>query len=190
MPGALPSETEIGSLPRWARVALAARCGRRLQQILAAAPGVTREHLRVIDRAVGAAEVSAAYGIVCHDARDAALAADRLHERFQYCETMALPIVSAVACCVSKAAQYPDGVSTAAAYEAAVAAAKFGGMAGQVRGDVQELRRLALDEEWTDDTPVSPEVFGAPDLQGDRLGVGVGEFPREPRSESESQAQG
>jgi hypothetical protein len=162
MPGTLPSEIEIGLLPRWARVALAARCGRRLQALLAATPGVTRDQLRVIDRAVGAAELSAAYGISCDDARDAALAADRLHERFQYGEIMALPIASAVACCVSKGGQYPDAVSAAAAFEAAVAAAKFGGMAGQVRGDLELLARLTLFEEWTDDTPVSPEVFGQP----------------------------
>jgi len=163
MPGILPSETEIGLLPRWARVALAARCGRRLQKLLAAAPGVTRDHLRVIDRAVGAAELSAAYGISCDDAREASLAADRLHEHFQYSENMALPIVSAVACCVAKAGQYPDGVSAAAAFEAAAAAARFGRMTEQVRADVEQLTRLALDEEWTDDTPVSPEVF---DQQG------------------------
>ena len=41
MLGTLPSETEIGSLPRWARVALAARCA-RLEALLAAQPGVTQ----------------------------------------------------------------------------------------------------------------------------------------------------
>ena len=57
MSGSLPSETEIGLLPRWARVALAARCGRRLQALMATAPGVTHAHCRIVDRAVGAAEL-------------------------------------------------------------------------------------------------------------------------------------
>ncbi len=170
MSGSLPSETEIGLLPRWARVALAARCGRRLQALMATAPGVTHAHRRIVDRAVGAAELSAAYGITCDDARAAALEADRLHEHFLCSEIMILPIVSAVACCVSKAAQYPNAVSTSAAFEAAVAAAKFGGMAAQVRSDVARLSSLAVSEEWTDDTPVSPEVFNPPGAEEEPAG--------------------
>ena len=83
---------------------------------------------------------------------------------------MILPIVSAVACCVSKAAQYPNAVSTSAAFEAAVAAAKFGGMAAQVRSDVARLSSLAVSEEWTDDTPVSPEVFNPPGAEEEPAG--------------------
>ena len=113
----------------------------------------------------GSAELTAAYGIICDDARDAALAADCLHERFLYAKNIVLPISSAVACCVAKAAQYPDDVSASAAFEAATAASRCGGMAGQVqvRRDFEQLNHLAMRQEWTDDTPVSPEIF---DQQG------------------------
>lgn len=57
----LPTRDEIKLLPRWAEVAFAARCARRVQILFVSQwPDAPREHIDAVDRAIAYAELSAA----------------------------------------------------------------------------------------------------------------------------------
>lgn len=60
----LPSEEELRELPRWARVAFAARCARCVQPLFRALwPKAPARHCEAIDRAVQIAEILASGGV-------------------------------------------------------------------------------------------------------------------------------
>lgn len=153
----LPTEDEIRQLPRWARVAFAARCARGALQLLsrswpdATAPrGRIGDHLRAVERAVAAAEQSAAAARAVADAYIAGAvslaAADTPTE------------VVAVARAAAAAADATRAADTAyAAHTAALAAAEVKSPVTIAR-DFQIIRARAGG--WTDDTPVPPDVFG------------------------------
>ncbi len=57
----VPIEKEIAALPRWARVAFAARCARRVQPLFQAFwPEAPPEHVAAVDTAITLAERAAA----------------------------------------------------------------------------------------------------------------------------------
>ena len=57
----VPSEEEIGQLPRWAQVAFAARCARRVQPLFKAAwPDAPAESCQALEDAITQAEHAAA----------------------------------------------------------------------------------------------------------------------------------
>ncbi|MEM9065772.1 MAG: hypothetical protein AAGB51_09820, partial [Planctomycetota bacterium] len=57
----LPSKEELRTLPRWALVAYAARCARRVQPLFKASwPDAPAEHVEAVDKAITLAERSAA----------------------------------------------------------------------------------------------------------------------------------
>ncbi|AMV25070.1 hypothetical protein VT84_11785 [Gemmata sp. SH-PL17] len=185
----LPGAEEIAKLPRWARVAFAARCARRVLPIVNKFwVNVPKQHLQTLDRAVRVAE-----GADIDDARAGVYAIARAaadvstartgNDATTYAAAAARYAVDTVA--DADAATYAASHATAARYAADVVAADtatvrgaaaaadaamhslcrvvtlgtIGHLAAPAR-DFDRLTRLAEKEKWTDDTPVPPTVFG------------------------------
>lgn len=167
-----PSWEEINRLPRWARVAYAARCARRIQPYYQwTRPTVDKEDLAAIERAIQLAEVSAAESTASYAtaAFDTARSVERLDTRVANIAND----VAHVAAATADAAAY---ATSSDVYTAAYKADHAVGKAFQsllyitTLGTVHQLIRPAIDlhhlitmakkEGWTDDTPVPPSVFG------------------------------
>lgn len=160
----LPSEEEIAALPRWARVALAARCARRVVPlfVIDGSDVDSRENPGFrsfeLGRIIGALERSAEL------AKDTTLIWHL--SNWAYGES-APPIAASVGNAVYFAANalrepnHDTGYSyrsSAASYDAAIA---IGADLIQVsRRDFDKLAALAKWQKWTDDTPVPATVFG------------------------------
>ncbi len=157
-PPVLPTEDEIAKLPRWARVAFAARCARRvLPLIYAAKSSLNSAQLDALLKAQELSEYAASVGKPIHDYR---LVADPTMTAFQ----LEGPLKHAANACAGSAHlarhydadnKNPSGV--AVAREAVHA---MDGGLENIRRDFDLLVRLASAYGWTDDTPVPPEVFG------------------------------
>jgi hypothetical protein len=164
----LPSLEEIWKLPRWARVAFAARSARRvLPTVRKLWTNAPKHHLQALDRAVRDAEHSAGTAtdsdLSARDARDAA--ADAARGPGDIGDS-----AGAAAYVVADAATYADvafGIVAAHATAAravqtlcqVVTVGTISDLAALVR-DFDRLCRLVEKEKWTDDTPVPPSVFG------------------------------
>lgn len=162
----LPDEKDIAKLPRWAQVAFAARCARRVLPLFKYDwPDAPEKHVQAVENAVHLAEDSAAHAYsagvaaddAADDASDAAYAAYDARAADAYDSYDAAYATSYAA----HAAAY-DAATAAAAATAATAAARV--RAGTLFAIVSDYARLvdrAHEEQWTDDTPVPPAVFGA-----------------------------
>ena len=158
----LPSEEEIGKLPRWAQVAFAARCARRVQPLFKAEwPDAPAEQVEAVERAIRAAEESAA----C-----AASGTAYVSGAADVCSVASSSVASAAAAAYGAAA-YPDDVPASASasdvYAACVSARgavlgtlEEGRVLRAMRADLDKLKTPAKEEGWTDETPVPPEFFG------------------------------
>jgi len=179
----VPSRAEIEKLPRWARVAFAVRCARRVFPILCRRwPSAPTAHLQALENAVSVAERCAS----ASDAADVFGAAATAY-------TTAASLESSVVLIASNAAGEadPDGgvyLAARAAAEAAdvayyavladpapvrdasgvaaTAAAAMLRVASDpsdllfIRRDFERFRWLEKKHGWTDDTPVSPDAVG------------------------------
>ncbi|HVK17520.1 MAG TPA: hypothetical protein VM533_11280 [Fimbriiglobus sp.] len=168
----LPTQEEIAKLPRWARVAFAARCARRVMPLFMHFwPNAPEEHIKEVADDVEAAEQyarKAAPAIDFNDAVVAALAARMT--KFPLAAVVARAAARAIQSAkdghvddnAREAAEAADAAAEAAdaAAEAADAARILGGIRPIIRRDFDHLARLAQWQHWTDDTPVPPEVFG------------------------------
>ncbi|QJW94291.1 hypothetical protein [Frigoriglobus tundricola] len=150
----VPTEEEIAELPRWARVAFAARCARRVltafdSLFLDTKPRVSAE----IETAVMFAEQNA--GNLLIPALYYASAEEYLREAPG---TVAEFVVAAAL----TAAESVTGENTTAfhAMRYATSVATESDFLAAFRRDFDHLSRLAEWQHWTDDTPVPPEVFG------------------------------
>ena len=155
----LPTEEEIARLPRWARVAFAARCARRVLPLFARHwPEAPEEHVRAVVSAVEFAEDAAtnANDAVTVDSIWAEEAADAAN---------AAGIV--VAAHVARAAAYAadntsdDELHTVVATARAAAAAA--GTWSFIRKDFQRILSFSRRNQWISDTPVPPSVFSSLD---------------------------
>lgn len=160
----LPSGEEIEKLPRWARVAFAARCARRVLPIVRRAwPEGDRPHLlEAVEAAVAFAENAAnstyqfATGRAYLD--DPALKIAELAGDAGDCAPT--EAASAAAYSASNAANL---VARHAACRAAEAILRVSGEPADlrfIRRDFERFRWLAKKHGWTDDTPVSPDAVG------------------------------
>ena len=150
-PPVLPSEEEIAKLPRWARVAFAARCARRVQLLYTHFwKGPTDYHRQDVSNAVDSAESSAARGSRYITgkawAMDGANAASNEYSSF-------------AAWAAADATAAIDG-TVVTGHSAVGAASSLADLAPIIRRDFDHLARLAEWQRWTDNTPVPPEVFG------------------------------
>lgn len=144
------SPKEIEQLPRWARVAFAARCARRVQPRFDAYwPEAPQKYIDAVDQAIvfsarvaddAAADDAAVAYAYAREADAAARAADAADD-------------------VAHAAYADADVARTAALAAADAAA-YGGVGIQVRADFEHLLTQSQQEGWDDTTSVAPEVFG------------------------------
>lgn len=157
----LPSEEEIAKLPRWARVAFAARCARRVLALLRhRRPATPEDHIGRFAYAVGVAELCAGIATADPDARSAYVALSKV--TLQGTGSVIDALI---------AAGFAGGVEVAdagklnahvmiAVRSAAGDALPIADIHPYIRRDFDHLASLAEWQCWTDDTPVSPEVFG------------------------------
>ncbi|MGL6074013.1 MAG: hypothetical protein ACRC8S_07620 [Fimbriiglobus sp.] len=141
----LPTEEEIAKLPRWARVAFAARCARRAQPFfLKAWPFTDKKLLQATENAILISEQSAtkAEPPEPDDAYDAFINA-------------AYP-AAAYAAASADLDEY-----VAAPAKGVDAAAKAGVETHLIRSDFDLLLRLSFEGNWTDESPVPTSVFPA-----------------------------
>ncbi|HUR54125.1 MAG TPA: hypothetical protein VMZ71_08335, partial [Gemmataceae bacterium] len=164
----LPTEDDISKLPRWARVAFAARCARRVQLLYrhfwAEAP---EAQVFTVALTVEYTELVAACDLPPYD-EDVTVAgyAQAAHEA----DLLATPFGDGcyAAATASFAGDYafrvmndaPDDSAYMAASAAVRAAESVANLRPVIRRDFDHLAELARWRKWTDDTPVPPEVFG------------------------------
>ena len=176
----VPTWKEVKQLPRWARVAFAARCGRRvLPAVRYFWEGASEHHLIALAEGVSAAENAPP---ITGNAFDSALAADAVAltanpQRRPLRPSATGAYFAAAAARASLAALAAHSAHAAAVhteFDAAAAGCAAAGFLASVatidtpltaqlrciRRDFVRLKRLALKEKWTDDTPVLPDVFG------------------------------
>jgi hypothetical protein len=167
-------EDGLAALPRWAGVALAARCARRIQPLFAAAwPGVTLNRVARVDRGITVAEQAAAKGGAAAVPRTAGDSANSV----SYCASEAedagkadavAPVLAWAATYAALAAAEMEGsrrtswVSNAVAYgHLWPAGPKLSKVLRQeITRDWERLRDAFRREAWTDETPVPPDFFG------------------------------
>lgn len=160
------TKQNIAKLPRWAQVAFAARCARRV--LVLVGPEAHKECSLAIDWAEyvsSHAPTPAALAAVSHaEATEAAEAANLAAER-----APASSAPRSAARAASAAAHAVDAASAntiatlkaaqSAAAHAAAAAAAAGGLAGASASNLQTLKLLATKGSWNDDTPVPVELI-------------------------------
>lgn len=173
----LPTKEDIAKLPRWARVAFAARCARRaLPLFVKHWPDAPKKHVNAVTRAVEVAEQSAASDAPpdADTAPDAALDAanDAVNDNDDDGALAARDAAAAAADaaygeCAAAGAAYDadtapahDADAIRAARDAARNAAHAGVAVPSIVRDFQLVLEQATQERWTDDTPVPPSVFG------------------------------
>jgi len=143
-PPVLPTEGEIARLPRWARVAFAARCAQRVLQLdklawdSASEHGGARGYQELFEwSAEMAARTAADAGPVSNNA-----------------------LIDLTENATRIAAGEPTGILRIVVAAASVAEELSTDISAVIRRDFDHIARLAKWQHWTDDTPVSPEVFG------------------------------
>ena|GEM_PF-1202428 len=172
---ALPTEEEIAQLPRWARVAFAARCARRVLPLFRSSwRNAPTEHVLAVARAVEVAEQSAATtraaSFGAFDDADAAIrafddanAAIRTAIRAAHAvnAAYAASIAQAVAHAAATVATYDVTQVAAHAFATAhIATNRAPSSRPAVRADFDRLKQAVLRERWTDEIPVPPDFFG------------------------------
>lgn len=160
---------ELKAIPRWARVAFAARCARRVEPLLRVAwPDVRSDHVAAVARAIDYAEKSAARAEADSElARGLALSADIVAERAAsnteaVARGGAYDVAHAATNAVGAVAYLKEAVSGAyyAAVDAASALAKIVGEDDTaIRADLEQLRKTARKARWTSETAVPPTFF-------------------------------
>lgn len=161
----MPVAVDIKPLPRWARVAFAARCSRRVLPLFRHFwPSAPVDRVRAIATAVEFAEQAAAtLAVSCERAREVTRAAERAAHG-----SRSRGASSVAACCGAAARVAPStrplGVAHGPqlAYELLVRVATLS-TARIVTAPARDLDRLsclAVEQKWNDDTPVPPQVFG------------------------------
>ncbi|HEY2785860.1 MAG TPA: hypothetical protein VGJ05_12900 [Fimbriiglobus sp.] len=125
-------------MPRWARVAFAARCARRVFPYFRDWKKADDKQVKAVEQAISLAENDASNGHV--SAATARAAAARA--------------AASAASAARAAAAAAASAAAAAAYAAADAKSiRF------IRSDYERLIQLSSRLHWTDETPVPPEVF-------------------------------
>ncbi len=164
----LPTEEDIAKLPRWARVAFAARCARRALPLFAQSwPDAPSVHLKAVEQAVLAAEHAAyARGGAAYVGHAAAVAASAARDVAAH----AAAHVAHAAAYADEAVHGGDDADDAAAYaayaaraaraaRAASSAARAGVSVTVIAGDFQIVLDAAIHGRWNDNTPVPPSAF-------------------------------
>ncbi len=176
-------------LPRWARVAFAARCARRVQPLFATWPNATEEHKQSVEKAIVCAEQAAREATMKSPstAKKVAEGASKIRKAAKNDHADTAAFVAAAASAAASEAAYgvaaaasdaaSDGTYVPAVIIAAENAAEAG-VAVEVNTDVDatanardgiveamlcDLKSLseAVAEKWPDEQPVAPQFFGS-----------------------------
>lgn len=168
----IPTKEDIAQLPRWAIVAFAARCARRVQPLFTFAwADAPKEHIEAIDLAIIVAERCATYAKVADALYDANTAKAAYAAKAADATKAAYATKAAAYAVYAARAAYTAYAADAAAYDAkapayAAKAAKVAADAAYtdanalIRRDFDILKETAEREHWTDNTPVPQKVFG------------------------------
>ncbi len=161
----LPSEEEIAELPRWARVAFAARCARRVLPLFEHfwndAPRRAIESLKwALDVPEGIAATGTGLDYEAGGAAGEAAVLDRMATPYgTACYTAAAISFAGDAAVIELNSEQSLDVGQAAR-SAVDAAQPIQNVTPPIRRDFDHIARLAEWQKWDDDTPVPPEVFG------------------------------
>ena len=163
-----PQEEDLRKLPRWAIVAFAARCARRVQPLFAKYwKDAPKEHIEAVDRAITLSEASARVGrpeASLSDAADAARVAAAAYAAVDAAAYAAADAADAAAYAAVDARAAADAAvdARAAARAAAYAAARAAADAADAAAwsDYDRLLELATAERWAHDAPVDPDRLG------------------------------
>jgi restriction endonuclease Mrr len=165
----VPNEEALRSLPRWALVAFAVRCARRVQPLFTRAwPQAPDEYVATLARAVEETERWAGRGISAmtsarYHANAAAEVADLAdQESGAVLKSGAYFAAHAIANAAGCLGHPKEAVTAAhfAARDASVALSPFSGEANDlIATDFHLLKTLARKERWDDNTPVAPDTF-------------------------------
>ena len=174
----IPTQKEIAQLTRWAKVAFAARCARRVLPLFQDSwPTARKDYITAVTQAVEIAERSAAASHIAEDN-----VADRAaQESANRCANAAL--VVSYAARKENAAAYDAALAALGAARATVYSADRGAKATSraarvaaravraaaramptavraIRADFVALTKAARNLQWTADTTIPPEFFG------------------------------
>ena len=162
----IPTESKIAQLPRWAQVAFAARCARRVFPLFRSGwKTAPEQHSHAIMRAIEVAESAATAAVSdVHTAYAAAAGADAAANAAEAADDADAAADAAAATAARAAYAAADGAA-AAADAAAFAVDATDANADvtvriAIRADFERLKRSAAAEHWTDETPIPPTVFG------------------------------
>ncbi|MDY3553978.1 hypothetical protein R5W24_003092 [Gemmata sp. JC717] len=173
----VPNAEEMATQPRWAQVAFAARCARRVLLLPEhRRPSTPVTLILVASKAVDVAEQSAGIGYAHPEAREsyASLAATNANGYGPAID--ALAAVGAADEFDKRVAGYAAVAGNAAAGDAYTIA----NIRRVVRRDFDNLSQLAEAQRWDDDTPVPPEVFGPLWPEGAPKGWPASDVPLRP----------
>lgn len=160
----IPNKEEIAQLPRWARIAFAARCVRRVQPLYEGLwPDAPQKHISAIEHAIALAERTAAIGLsesYESIARKAATAADpAIHRAAAY--------VAYAASSAAAASGTSDITPACEAMDSVYAAVNSTGseeiQSKIIKGicrDFEGLKLQSSEKEWSDRMSVPQDVFG------------------------------
>ena len=163
-----PAEFGASDLPYWARVAFHARCARQVLPLWEEAwPESPREHHDAVEQAVVLVEMCAAEGKPVGDLKAAAAHAARVAEAALTGDATGPPAAfpqraALIAAAAGSAIDLIIGVDASGSYGFAMLAIQDAGndeLIEEVREDFLRVRQLARDGDWTDKTPVPPDVF-------------------------------
>ena len=173
LPWNVPDEEDL-DVPRWARIALAARTVRRVQPLLLASwPRAPKKFANAVEEAVAEAELAAAKGAVTPDQRAAGMAAMAAYGGRPMDGAAIAGYVAYAAAHASFAASGPEASHASFAIETAMRAVVYYEEFGEtpapgvikaaldaIWNDLRLLIRLAKVGKWNYKMPVSLDVFG------------------------------
>ena len=170
-PKKVPGERDLQAIPRWARVALAARTLRRLQPLLLACwPKATRKYQRSVEWAIAEGERAAAQGSPTPDLKDAGLASMNVCGS-EPMNALTAHYLSVAAAHVSFSGQQPSASGAQFALEQALWVVQYfeerhaatgarNAALKAIWSDFQKLKESSKREKWTDRISVAPDFFG------------------------------
>lgn len=165
----IPTEEEIEQLPRWAKLAFAARCARRVLPLFTKYwPDAPKEHVDELAYAVEIAEKNASIAFGITDAQAETAESDEASFLYDAVQDAAIAATkdakadsrsSHVAYTVLYAFTENSFTENSSRADISAAAADKSSISS-IRSDFTRIWNASRQNKWTDDTPVPPSVFG------------------------------
>ncbi|MFG0246886.1 MAG: hypothetical protein ACF8MF_12635 [Phycisphaerales bacterium JB052] len=162
----LPTEEEIAKLPKWAKLAFAARCARRVLPLYQFhTPEASKDDLDHLDYMVGLHEGFAANASFTLSSDHKHVPGDASGISVNAANSMAAGVAGVIDELrdIRSPLEHDELDAKSVIYHLVKRSARSTNSEThlqQIRADLKLLELLSLQEKWTDDTPVPPEVFG------------------------------